>query len=155
MNEDLIKRSDAIKAIDDNFSNIPIEQTTEILKVRRAIRELPSADIPKKVVAQITFDEEKLREIVKEAVERFKEEYEITDRPQEWIPCSERLPKSYVEVLVCDDFGWINLGAYRPCDVSEDCSGWSLHSHTKIGTEEVIAWMPLPKPWKGTDDEAD
>lgn len=75
------------------------------------------------------------------------------DRPQEWIPCSERLPKSYVEVLVCDDFGWINLGAYRPCDVSEDCSGWSLHSHTKIGTEEVIAWMPLPKPWKGADDD--
>lgn len=39
-----------------------------------------------KAIAQITFDEEKLREIVKEAVERFKEEYEITDRPQgEWI----------------------------------------------------------------------
>lgn len=39
-----------------------------------------------KVVAQITFDEEKLCEIVKEAVERFKEEYEIADRPQgEWI----------------------------------------------------------------------
>lgn len=76
------------------------------------------------------------------------------DRPQgEWIPCSERLPKPYVEVLVCDDFGWINLGAYRPCDVSEDCSGWSIHAHTKIGTEEVIAWMPLPKPWEGADYE--
>ena len=44
------------------------------------------ADRPQKVIAQITFDEEKLREIVKEAVERFKEEYEIIDRPQgEWI----------------------------------------------------------------------
>lgn len=40
------------------------------------------ADRPQKVIAQITFDEEKLREIVKEAVERFKEEYEIADRPQ-------------------------------------------------------------------------
>lgn len=41
---------------------------------------------PQKVIAQVTFDEEKLREIVKEAVERFKEEYEIVDRPQgEWI----------------------------------------------------------------------
>ena len=39
-------------------------------------------DRPPKVVAQVTFDEEKLREIVKEAVERFKEEYEIADRPQ-------------------------------------------------------------------------
>ena len=77
------------------------------------------------------------------------------DRPQEWIPCSERVPKPYVEVLVCDDYGWINLGAYRPCDISEDCSGWSIHAHTKIGTEEVVAWMPLPKPWKGADDEID
>lgn len=76
------------------------------------------------------------------------------DRLQgEWIPCSERLPKSYVEVLVCDDYGWINLGAYRPCDVSEDCSGWSIHAHTKTGTEDVIAWMPLPKPWKGAENE--
>ena len=46
------------------------------------------ADRPQKVIAQVTFDEEKLREIVKTAVERFKEEYEITDRPQgEWIAC--------------------------------------------------------------------
>lgn len=48
------------------------------------------ADRPQKVIAQITFDEEKLREIVKEAVERFKEEYEIVDRPQgEWIKHDE------------------------------------------------------------------
>ena len=52
----------------------------------RFMKEMPSADRPHKVIAQITFDEEKLRESVKEAVERFKEEYEITDRPQgEWI----------------------------------------------------------------------
>lgn len=50
------------------------------------VQDLPSADRPQKVIAQITFDEEKLHEIVKEAVERFKEEYEVTDRPQgKWI----------------------------------------------------------------------
>ena len=43
---DLIKREDAIKAIDDAFDSIPMEQTTELLKVRRAIRVLPSADRP-------------------------------------------------------------------------------------------------------------
>ena len=51
-----------------------------------AVKALPSVDRPQKIIAQITFDEEKLREIVKEAVERFKEEYEVTDKPQgEWI----------------------------------------------------------------------
>ena len=46
----------------------------------------PSADRPHKVIVQVTFDEEKLRESAKEAVERFKEEYELIDRPQgKWI----------------------------------------------------------------------
>lgn len=58
------------------------------------INEAPTIEPKAKAIVQITFDEEKLREIVKETVERFKEEYEITDRPQgEW--------KEYY-----DDEGW-------------------------------------------------
>ena len=88
MSEDLIKRSDAIKAVwgeDTNPSEdgVVFEAQSHI---DRDIRLIPSEDRPQKVIAKITFDEEKLREIVKEAVERFKEEYEIADRPQgEWI----------------------------------------------------------------------
>lgn len=55
-------------------------------RIQLSLKRLPSADRPQKVIAHIAFGEEKLREIVKEAVERFKAEYEITDRPQgEWI----------------------------------------------------------------------
>ena len=76
---DLIKRSDAIKAICENCEYYKNE------KVINDIKAIPPADRPREVIAQVTFDEEKLREIVKEAVERFKEEYEIADRPQgEW-----------------------------------------------------------------------
>ena len=79
MNDDLIKRSDAIKAICENCEYYKNE------KVINDIKAIPPADRPREVIAQVTFDEEKLREIVKEAVERFKEEYEIADRPQgEW-----------------------------------------------------------------------
>lgn len=79
MSEDLIKREDAIKAL-YKYSFVSKDV------IEREIKAIPSADRPKEVIAQITFDEEKLREIVKEAVERFKEEYEIVDRPQgEWI----------------------------------------------------------------------
>lgn len=89
---DLIKRSDAIKALRKLGHEVVVIDKVCSLGVAGefidAIRAIPSADIPQKVIAQITFDEEKLREIVKEAVERFKEEYEITDRPQgEWIMC--------------------------------------------------------------------
>lgn len=77
---------------------------------------------------------------------------------QKWIPCSERLPKPYTAVLVCDECGWISLGVYRPCDVTEKDSGWSTLgwstlTRIKLPTDEVLAWMPLPKPWEGADNE--
>ena len=86
MKDDLIKRSDAIKAIEElpNAYN-GWSDAYDKAYIIGTLEEVPSADSPQKVVAQVTFDEEKLREIVKEAVERFKEEYEIADRPQgEW-----------------------------------------------------------------------
>lgn len=61
-----------------------------VLKGETAYVGFNFADRPQKVVAQITFDEEKLCEIVKEAVERFKKEYEVIDRPQgKWIYCED------------------------------------------------------------------
>lgn len=88
MIEDLIKRSDAIKSLDNAWIN-----GTSLLDANETIKQLnaiPSADRPQKVIAQITFNEEKLCEIVKEAVERFKEEYEVIDRPQgKWIYCED------------------------------------------------------------------
>lgn len=108
MSEDLIKRSDAIKAVwgeDTNPSEdgVVFEAQSHI---DRDIRLIPSADRSKEVIAQITFDEEKLREIVKEAVERFKEEYEITDRPQgEWIVHFDDLfpEESLMECSICHE----------------------------------------------------
>ena len=64
------------------------------------------------------------------------------DRPQgEWIPCSERLPSKGVAVLV----NGIMYDA-PPITISTDApyyyeQGW------------INAWMPLPEPWKGADDE--
>ncbi len=41
--DDLISRQAAIDALDKRFDSIPIEQTTEILQLRKDLRELPSA----------------------------------------------------------------------------------------------------------------
>lgn len=80
MNDDTIKREDALNAL-LRMDGTKIDKALAMGEIRH----IPSADRPQKIIAQITFDEEKLREIVKEAIERFKEEYEITDRPQgEW-----------------------------------------------------------------------
>ena len=40
---DLIDRQQAIDALDKRFDSIPMEQTTEILMLRKDLRELPSA----------------------------------------------------------------------------------------------------------------
>ena len=43
MKDDTISRKDAIDALDKRFDSIPMEQTTEILQLRKDLRELPSA----------------------------------------------------------------------------------------------------------------
>ena len=64
------------------------------------------------------------------------------DRPQEWIPCSERLPKwkEHTDdmVLVCYADGSVRFNTFM---------NWQWVQG------EPIAWMPLPKPWKGADDD--
>lgn len=69
------------------------------------------------------------------------------DRPQgEWIPCSERLPKKYEQVLCCNKDGRVFSSALTY--VHPEYIYWYFGKH-----RSVIAWMPLPKPWKGADDE--
>lgn len=96
-----------------------------------------------------------------------------TNRPQEWIPCSEKLPEDIRPVLVT----WKNndpasyyqyivgkhfIGTahyhrgkwYWYSSVTEDL----LAEYGKCDSEEfdeaieAVAWMPLPEPWKGADD---
>ena len=73
---------------------------------------------------------------------------DIKDAPtieseQQWIPVSERLPRKYAQYLVCFESGecyvyWL-----------ED-SDWARGMAEKEG---IIAWMPLPAPYKGGDDK--
>ena len=72
----LIDADALIKKLDEQI------QMPTFMDCLSAINTAPTIEPKTKVIAQVTFDEEKMREIVKEAVERFKEEYEITDRPQ-------------------------------------------------------------------------
>ena len=70
---------------------------------------------------------------------------EVADRPQEWIPCSERLPKDWEHVLVCTTVTYTT-----PIFVDwyvDEVGSWANEG------DSVIAWMPLPKPFEGADDE--
>ena len=104
MNDRLLKESDVLRIA----FQLPLVVNSAFAD---AVKALPSADKPQKIIAQIIFDEEKLREIVKEAVERFKEEYEVIDRPQ-----GERIinwDDRYRKCTNCNQIWWFDYGSYN------------------------------------------
>ena len=73
----------------------------------------------------------------------------------DWIPCSERLPEKNVKELydmqlVTLKDGEVCLGVYR----NEDDEWWTRKQEGErvyTNTHEVIAWKPLPEPYRAAD----
>lgn len=153
MSDDLIKRSDAIEAV---------ENVTWYHQNRN-----------KDMVEGANSDEHQAwykSQDIYEALEALP----YADRPQEWIPCSERLPEEEGTYLVTfgafaetingekvifgdidGSVSEIGYGCYeRDIFWHPTAFGWyDLATATPFDKRAIIAWMPLPKPWKGADDE--
>ena len=77
-----------------------------------------------------------------------------------WIPCSERLPEQYGNYLVSyrtDDFE-SDIGTFDPDRINSDTGEWSAcdaNGFYWVASKglEVIAWMPLPEPYKAESEE--
>lgn len=71
----------------------------------------------------------------------------------QWISCKERLPEELEDVLVY--FEYFRYGNYN-CMYSTYGIGnqyegrWHIDGYGKVN---VFAWMPLPKPYKESDEE--
>ena len=65
-----------------------------------------------------------------------------------WIPCSERLPDDRTEVIVsCHDDSGDTPFDYTSCGwMITDGEYWIVDNDIN---NFVVAWMPLPKPYKG------
>lgn len=132
-------REEAIKIL-KSMSDI----STQGEALEMAIEAL-TAEEKTKCVAQIKVDTE-------EIVRRIKEEYDITDG---WIPCSERLPKARESVLIATSLqhdNWVGEGCYW--ETTKNHVIWKGYKwNATYWDNEVTAWMPLPEPYKGGEDE--
>ena len=71
-----------------------------------------------------------------------------TSSEQQWIPCSKRLPIGQTEVIASmhDDSGDTAFDYTASGWVTPDGRYWIVDGEIN---NFVVAWMPLPKPWKG------
>lgn len=72
---------------------------------------------------------------------------------QQWIPCKERLPEKDGEYLVTMlYFGekTVEVDKFSHYETDDEHNGEPLWVY---GYDNVIAWMPLPEPWEGKQNE--
>ena len=95
------------------------------------------------------------------------EALKCSEIPNNWIPCSERLPEEETDVLVTRKFlgckdgshGWNNhIPPSTYVEVAQYFNGeWTaLSDEYKIARNrhtDPIAWMPLPEPYQGGGEE--
>lgn len=83
----------------------------------------------------------------KQLAEWLKELKQLREQTK-WIPCSERLPKEdeyigdvYKYYLIQDEYGDMYVAHLSSV-------GWIPINSLKAISDEVIAWQPLPQPYK-------
>ena len=156
---DLISREDVPRAINnfarrfdkgkDEYQMFTYSELAEIISsIPSIVDTIPSAE-----------STGKLDDVINKYIEDGYMLPPSADRPKgEWIPCSERLPdiKEYHVSDPC--LVYCENGAYVFAELEENIFGqvgWDCERedeyHELLG--EVLAWMPLPKPYTGGDTE--
>lgn len=95
-----------------------------------------------------TVDREYLIDLIQEAVydgEACAKLIDLVDRPTGWILVSERLPETGEQVLCCDCQSRVFTSALTEI-ASNGMTFFGKHC-------KVIAWMPLPEPYKGGESD--
>lgn len=67
----------------------------------------------------------------------------VLEQEPRWIPISEKLPEKNVEVLATTEWGAVTIAEMY------SVNDWFIHEGaTNAETDEIAAWMPLPKPYR-------
>ena len=75
-------------------------------------------------------------------------ETNCSEIPNNWIPCSERLPEIDKEVLVTDgELCWV-CSLFESPDIEDGLYQWEDNYGHWYEFETWVAWMPLPEPYQ-------
>ena len=167
--DDLISRQAAIKYLMTNmnwYDEDGYESDDDYKRecITELINGVPSAQPEKVYIATVTLTDEQVKEAVEEAKNAV---LSVIKSEPHWTPCSEELPKENGHYLVTfhqtateEDLGF-DMDDTDVRKMRYDTKhGWRTPRHIPSWINDavvstVLAWMPLPKPWKGADDEAD
>jgi len=70
------------------------------------------------------------------------------EQEPKWIPVSEKLPEKNVEILATTEWGAVTIAEMY------SANDWFIHEGTtNAEADEIVAWMPLPKPFKPQESE--
>ena len=78
-----------------------------------------------------------------------------SESPIKWTPVNERLPEDHKDVLIYLSSDQICIGCYNShrLPFNNNTIGWGASYAHKWCSNDVIAWMPLPEPYKGESEE--
>lgn len=153
---DLIKREDAIKVIDNRIcdnkwvcecaiNSLPsAEPQGELISKDNAIKAVANYiwHLPNKCYKNFNSYND-IEEVVTDAIKQ------LPSTNDNWIPVSERLPEVTDTVLVQDVCGDI--------ETAQVCTHYDgslvFDGEWEYELEEVVAWMPLPTPYREENEE--
>ena len=125
--------------------NKAFEKILERLEIERTIANNTFMNYEMNVDLGRVFGLERAIEIVKEVAEEYN---------GGWIPCSERFPEEafgcLVTVIDCEPLTQTDFENILPYVVGYDGDSWN-DSDGNVIPFEVIAWQPLPEPFKECD----
>lgn len=124
MNKDLISRQDAIKEVSKYVHSVDMIIGNGTLSMAGCM----------------------------DAAEEILEGLTSIESEHKWIPCSERLPEENGQYLITIKYKHVN-DSYEDvyAEHGEWLDGkWDMFCFGHCGeVEDIIAWMPLPEPYKG------
>lgn len=88
--------------------------------------------------------EKMARDVAEKAIQELRDNGIFIGR---WIPVSERLPEERIAVLV-----WCPERKNIYCAYLEEKQWWIFGAYFQKVPLEVLAWMPLPEPYKAESE---